>query len=141
MIQFIVGPKGSGKTRRVIEMANRATTETKGNIVFIDGDHRRMLELKYQVRFVNVNEFEIEDLNVLYGFLCGIIAGDYDVEQIYIDGILEALTGDINNIKSFVDNINKLSDKFNVNFIITLSGSSESLPVFLREYVQGECIA
>ena len=119
MIQFIVGPKGSGKTRRVIEMANRATTETKGNIVFIDGDHRRMLELKYQVRFVNVNEFEIEDLNVLYGFLCGIIAGDYDVEQIYIDGILEALTGDINNIKSFVDNINKLSDKFNVNFIIT----------------------
>ncbi|MGI6189133.1 MAG: hypothetical protein GX041_03210 [Clostridiales bacterium] len=141
MIQFIVGPKGSGKTRRVIEMANRATTETKGNIVFIDGDHRRMLELKYQVRFVNVNEFEIEDLNVLYGFLCGIIAGDYDVEQIYIDGILEALTGDINNIKSFVDNINKLSDKFNVNFIITLSGSSESLPVFLREYVQDECIA
>ena len=100
-----------------------------------------MLELKYQVRFVNVNEFEIEDLNVLYGFLCGIIAGDYDVEQIYIDGILEALTGDINNIKSFVDNINKLSDKFNVNFIITLSGSSESLPVFLREYVQDECIA
>lgn len=141
MIQFIVGPKGSGKTRRVIEMANRATTETKGNIVFIDGDHRRMLELKYQVRFVNVNEFEIEDLNVLYGFLCGIIAGDYDVEQIYIDGILEALTGDINNIKSFVDNMNKLSDKFNVNFIITLSGSSESLPVFLREYVQDECIA
>lgn len=141
MIQFIVGPKGSGKTRRVIEMANRATTETKGNIVFIDGDHRRMLELKYQVRFVNVNEFEIEDLNVLYGFLCGIIAGDYDVEQIYIDGILEALTGDINNIKSFVDNISKLSDKFNVNFIITLSGSSESLPVFLREYVQDECIA
>ena len=141
MIQFIVGPKGSGKTRRVIEMANRATTETKGNIVFIDGDHRRMLELKYQVRFVNVNEFEIEDLNVLYGFLCGIIAGDYDVEQIYIDGILEALTGDINNIKSFVDNINKLSDKFNVNFIITLSGSSESLPDFLREYVQEEYIA
>ena len=141
MIQFIVGPKGSGKTRRVIEMANRATTETKGNIVFIDGDHRRMLELNYQVRFVNVNEFEIEDLNVLYGFLCGIIAGDYDVEQIYIDGILEALTGDINNIKSFVDNMNKLSDKFNVNFIITLSGSSESLPVFLREYVQDECIA
>ena len=75
--------------------------------------------MKYQVRFVNANEFEIEDLDMLYGFLCGIIAGDYDVEQIYIDGILEKLVGDIKNIESFIDNINKLSEKFNVNFIIT----------------------
>ncbi|NLO82834.1 MAG: hypothetical protein GX094_07240 [Clostridiales bacterium] len=141
MIHFIVGPRGSGKTRRVIEMANRATQETKGNIVFIDGDHLRTRELKYQVRFVNINEFEIEDLDMLYGFLCGIIAGDYDVEQIYIDGILEALAGDVNKVESFVGNIRKLSDRFNVNFIVTLSGSPESLPVFLKEYVLDECIA
>lgn len=141
MIQFIVGPKGSGKTKRVIEMANRATEETKGNVVFIDGDHRRMMELKYQVRFINAKEFELRDLNVFYGFLCGIIAGDYDIEHIYIDGILEALGGDVRSIETFVADVKKLSDKFNVRFVITMSGTPESVPVFLKEYVAEECIA
>lgn len=141
MIQFIVGPRGSGKTQRIVEMANRATKETMGSVVFINGDHRRMMGLKYQIRFINANEFQIKDLNVFYGFLCGIIAGDYDIEHIYMDGVLERLSRDVDSIEKFVADVKKLSDKYNIQFVITMSGNPESVPVFLKEYVAEECIA
>jgi len=142
MIHFIIGPKGSGKTKKVIEMANRAIEETKGNVVFIDGDYRKITGLKYRVRFINAREFDLKDLSVLYGFLCGIIARDYDIEHVYIDGIIEDLGGDVKSIEDFVMNVKKLSDKFNIQFVITMSGTPESVPVFLKEYMlEEECIA
>lgn len=135
MIKFIIGPKGTGKTRTMVEMANRALEDSKGEIVFINGDNRHMIELNYRIRFINAKEFGIKQLNVFYGFLSGIIARNYDTDQIYIDGLLDIINGDLQEIERFIFDVKKLSDKFDIHFIITLNGNPDSVPAFLKEYI------
>lgn len=135
MIKVIVGKKGTGKTKRVIEMANKSIESTVGNIVFIGGNSRRMMELSHKVRFINAQEFELSDFKVFYGFLSGVIAGDYDIAQIYIDGVLDIINDKLGSIENFLFYIKKLSDRFKIKFIITLSGDPETMPIFLKEYI------
>lgn len=135
MIKTIIGQKGTGKTRRLVDMANAALKESKGEIVFVNGDNRRMIDLKHQIRFINVKEYGIADLNVFYGFLAGMISRDYDTEYIYIDGLLDIIKGDLNEIEQFMFLVKRLSDKFKINFIITMNGNPDSVPAFLEEYI------
>jgi len=135
MIKFIIGPKGTGKTRTMVELANKALEDCKGEIVFVNGDNRHMIELNHQIRYVNTREFGIKKLNVFYGFLSGMIARNYDTDQIYIDGLLDISSGDLEEIKRFLFDVKKLSDKFNIRFVITMNGNPESVPAFLQEYI------
>lgn len=135
MIKVIIGQKGTGKTRAMVEMANKALHESKGEIVFINGDNRHMVDLKHQIRFVNAKEFGIKELNVFYGFLSGIVASNYDTDQIYIDGLLDIISGDLRTIERFMFDIKRLSDKFDIHFIITMNGNPDSVPDFLSEFI------
>ena len=96
MIQILAGEKGEGKTKRLIEMANDAGKSSKGHVVFIDDDNRHMYDLHYNIRFVKTN-FVMNDQKIFFGFICGILSQDNDIEQIYIDGlhnIVKGLTND-----------------------------------------------
>jgi archaellum biogenesis ATPase FlaH len=135
MIKFIIGPKGTGKTRTMVDLANSALEDSKGEIVFINGDNRHMIELNHQIRFVNAKEFGVKQLNIFYGFLSGIIARNYDTDQIYIDGLLDIINGDLQEIERFIFDVKRLSDKFDIHFIITLNGNPDSVPAFLKEYI------
>jgi len=135
MIKFIIGPKGTGKTRTLVEMANKSLKECKGEIVFINGENRHMIELNHRIRFINAREFGIRELNVFYGFLAGIIARNYDTDQIYIDGLLDIIGKDKKEIERFIFDVKKLSDKFDIRFIITMNGNPDSVPAFLKEYI------
>lgn len=135
MIKFIIGPKGSGKTRKVLALANRALEDCKGEIVFINGSDRQMFELDYQIRCVNTREFGIKKLDVVYGFISGLIARNYDTDQIYIDGLFDIGNGNLEDMKRFLRDIKQLSDKFNIKFYITLNGNPDSVPDFLQEYI------
>ncbi len=135
MIKFIIGPKGTGKTKTLVEMANKSLKECKGEIVFINGENRHMIELNHRVRFINAKEFGIRELNVFYGFLAGIIARNYDTDQIYIDGLLDIIGKDKSEIERFIFDVKKLSDKFDIRFIITMNGNPDSVPAFLKEYI------
>ncbi len=135
MIKIIIGQKGTGKTKALIDMANTALRDTKGEIVFIDGDNRRMMELNHAIRFVNAKEFEVNDLKVFYGFLSGIIAENYDIDHIYVDGLLDIVQERLESVEQFMFDIKKLSDKFDIRFIITMNGDPDSVPAFLKEYI------
>ncbi len=135
MIKFIIGPKGTGKTKTLVEMANKSLKECKGEIVFINGENRHMIELNHRIRFINAREFGIRELNVFYGFLAGIIARNYDTDQIYIDGLLDIIGKDKKEIERFIFDVKKLSDKFDIRFIITMNGNPDSVPAFLKEYI------
>ena len=93
-----------------------------------------MLDLNYQIRYVNTREFDIKKLNEFYGFLSGLIARNYDTDQIYIDNLLDIGKGDLEDMKRFLFEV-KLSDKFNVKFFITMNGNPDSVPAFLQEYI------
>ena len=94
-----------------------------------------MIDLNHRIRYVNTKEFGIEKMNEFYGFLSGMIARNYDTDQIYIDNLLEVGRGDSDELKQFLFDIKKLSDKFNIRFIITLNGNPDSAPAFLQEYI------
>lgn len=91
MIKLLCGTKGSGKTKRLIDMANSEMKSGNGNIAFIDVDDNHIFSLDYSVRLINAMEFNINNIESFYGFLCGIIGMNYDVEKIYVDGIYLSL--------------------------------------------------
>ena len=88
MIQVFCARRGSGKTKRLIDLANTQVAEAKGDSVYIDDDSRPMLQLSRGIRFVDTNEYYVGDCQSFYGMLCGIISSNYDIENIYIDGYL-----------------------------------------------------
>ncbi|MTI47019.1 twitching motility protein PilT [Sporosalibacterium faouarense] len=132
MIKFVSGPKGSGKTKRLIEMANSDSKQSKGDIVFVDVDNSHMLNLNHKVRYINAMEYNIDSIDTFRGFLCGIIAEDYDIEKIYIDGFFKML--DV-NIEEFKDLIQKKIDKFNIAFVIGVDSDKVKIPDELKSLI------
>src|SRR5699024_8206970 len=84
VIQISFGKKGSGKTKRILDMANASVNEAKGNVLFVDDDRRYTLSLKPQVRFIDASEYAVKGVEPFYGFLAGILAGNYDISVVYI---------------------------------------------------------
>lgn len=135
MIQILAGEKGEGKTKRLLEMANEAAKTSKGDVVFIDDDNRHMYDLKPNIRFVKTN-FVMKDQKILFGFICGILSQNNDIEQIYIDGlhnIVENLTNE--DIAEFTAELGKLSAENSVDFVFIISSKVDTLPEGIKRYV------
>ena len=136
MIQILIGEKGEGKTKRLIDMSNEAGKLSDGHIVFIDDDNRHMYDLHYNIRFVDTTGFVMEDQRIFFGFICGILSQDGDIEKIYIDGlnnIVKYMTDD--DLFAFINELEKLSEKANVDFIMTISRDKETIPEALKSYL------
>ena len=136
MVQILVGEKGEGKTKRLIDMSNEAGKLSDGHIVFIDDDNRHMYDLHYNIRFVDTTGFIMEDQRIFFGFICGILSQDGDIEKIYIDGlnnIVKYMTDD--DLFAFINELEKLSAKANVDFIMTISRDKDKVPEALKSYL------
>ena len=136
MIQILIGEKGEGKPKRLIDMSNEAGKLSDGHIVFIDDDNRHMYDLHYNIRFVDTTGFVMEDQRIFFGFICGILSQDGDIEKIYIDGlnnIVKYMTDD--DLFAFINELEKLSEKANVDFVMTISRDKETVPEALKSYL------
>lgn len=89
MIKLIVGAKGSGKTKTMIDMINNATKTTSGNIVVIEKSMKLTTEINHAARLLDADEYDINGADMLYGFVAGVLAGNYDITELFIDGILK----------------------------------------------------
>jgi len=135
MIQIIAGQKGEGKTKRLIEMANNSGKTASGHIVFIDDDNRHMYDLHYNIRFVKVG-YQMDDQKVLFGFICGIMSQDSDIEHVYIDGLHNIVKGlDSEQLEAFLERIENLSVKENVDFTMIISTDADTLPSAVQKYI------
>ena len=134
MVQLICGKKGSGKTKKIIAMANDFAEKTEGSTVFVHVNNSYMFDLKYQIRFVNTSEMGIAGADMLHGFLCGIMASNYDISHIMVDGFLK-IVGDekLEELEGFFANLNALCDKYKIDLIISVSADEDVLPAFMRE--------
>ena len=135
MIQVIAGKKGSGKTKRIIDMTNKASQESHHDIVFIDDDNRYMFDLRHEVRFINAGEYHMENEHMLVGFLCGTVAQNFDVGVIFIDAFKKLIKTDLANTSPFFDRLNELSQKHSVDFVLSISEDPDALPDFIKPYV------
>lgn len=133
MIQVFMTKRGTGKSKHMISHANEAAMDSKGNVVFIDDDMRPMHELDRKVRFISTENYEIDQFCALYGFVCGILAQDYDVDQIYIDGMMAKINQEGEEAEKNFEKLSKLSDDQKVTIYFALN-DTEEVPDYLRKY-------
>ena len=134
MIQLIVGHKGSGKTKTMIGMINEAINNAKGNIVCIEKKMKLTYDIKHSVRLIDVDEYAIAGYEMFYGFVAGVLAGNYDIEEVYIDGALKIGEGDIDGLSVLLERFKNLSNG-SVKFIVTVSADMEELPDGIKKYL------
>ena len=138
MIQVILGKKGSGKTKRLIDLANDALKQEHGDIVFVDDDKRYMYDLRHEIRFVDASEFalgEHRSVDWFIGLLGGMLSINFDISVIYVDAFMR-LTGvrDQGEFEPLFERLERLSKQHGANFVISISGDPEDLPRFLANY-------
>ena len=131
MIHVIYGKKGSGKSKRLLDMANAEVEKATGNIVYLDDNNRCMYDLKHEIRFINTSDYSIDNTDKLYGFVCGILSRDFDISSVYIDG-LKKIVGKEENLEKLIKKLDKVFD--GINAYIVISGS-EDAPEYLKKYV------
>ncbi|MEG1676173.1 MAG: twitching motility protein PilT [Clostridia bacterium] len=135
MIQVIAGKKGSGKTKRIIDMANKATQESTHDIVFIDDDNRYMFDLRHEVRFINAGEYDLVNDQMFMGFLYGAVAQNFDVGLIFIDAFKKLIKAELESTEWLFTRLEAVSEKHSVDFVISVSADPAELPAFIQKYV------
>lgn len=133
MLKIIYGRRGSGKTKKMIDRANSDIKNIKGDLIFIDKDNHCMLDLHHDIRYINAQEYGNLTQEYFLGFVCGVMASDYDIEKIYIDGIAGLFN--IKSLEKTVDEMSSLANKYNVNVIMSISGSKKEIPSFIEKYI------
>ena len=140
MIQLITGNKGTGKTKAIIDIANDHVDTAKGDIVFLTDTDRYMYSLRYQIRAINTSDLKRgtepnvrEDM--LVGYIYGVLAGNHDIESMYIDGAHRMLGKDVSEMEHFFLDLEEIAEKTDTRFILTVSQEDEELPEFLKKYL------
>ena len=135
MVKVICGPKGSGKTKRIIDAANEAVAVAKGNLIFITDTKRYMYDLKREIRFIDTSDYSIAGEDALCGFIKGVIAGGYDNEYVYVDGIARIAGKAIKDLAQFFYMRDKIAPMRDLKLYITCSCAEEDLPDFAKKYL------
>lgn len=136
MVELLIGKKGTGKTKVLIEHVNAAAAVANGNVVFIsDNTGRSMYDIKSSVRMYDTSEFEIKSWDEFLGFICGIISGNFDITNIFIDGILKIVRNSMDGFEKFLNDIEEIGAKFNVSFNISVSIDVNEAPEYIKKYV------
>ena len=129
MVQLIVGKKGKGKTKQLLDKVNGAIKVAEGNIVYLDKSSKHMYELNNKVRLINVMDYPIDNCDEFLGFLCGIVSQDHDLEEMYLDSFLTiAFTETDDEIQHAIEKLDIISEKYNVKFILSVSRDESRLP-------------
>lgn len=134
MITLIYGEKGTGKTKRIIDSANSSAQVAKGIVVYIDKDSNRIHDLDKEIRLVDAKSYGVNEQHGLLAFIKGMLAANFDIEKIYIDGLGKILNCEISGMEVAYKGIEKIADDFNVQFVMTASCKKEDLPPFAAKY-------
>ena len=137
MIRIIYGKKGSGKTKKIIDAANEAVKSSTGELVFIDDDNRYMYDLRHEIRFVNATEYDVSSPDTFMGFICGILAGNYDMKQLFIDGFLRLVKSEMADLEPFFVKLEDITHRHGVDVVISASAKDDTVPEFLKKYIVG----
>ncbi len=136
MVQLIVGKKGKGKTKQLLDKVNSEVKEISGSAVYLDKSTKHMFELNNKVRLIDVREFMVENSSEFMGFVCGIISQDRDLEKMYLDSFLtiSGLEGEP-DILPVVEKLDKISEAYHVDFVLSVSKDENELPDSLKSKI------
>ena len=134
MIDIIAGLKGHGKTKVLIQKVNDDIKLTHGTIVYLDKNNKHMYELSNQIRLIVVPEFDISNADMFIGFIAGILSQDHDLDKVYLDSFLTIAVIE-DNLEYVINRLQVLSERFDVDFVISASCEKSSIPESLQQYV------
>lgn len=135
MVQLIVGKKGKGKTKQLLDKVNSEVKVIAGSIVYLDKSTKHMYELNNKVRLIDVSRYMIENESEFLGFVCGIISQDHDLEQMYFDSFLKIAALEDKDISAVVKKLERMSDFFQVDFILSVSRDESELPESVKDKI------
>lgn len=135
MVQFIVGREGKGKTRHLLDKVNTEIKDAQGNVVYLDKSTKHMFELNNKIRLIDVPEYLVTNSDEFIGFICGILSQDHDLQKMYFDSFLKIACVEADDLENVIGKIEKISEKFHVDFVISVSRDESELPENMRKNV------
>lgn len=135
MVELIVGKKGKGKTKVLLDRVNGAIKDANGSIVYLDKSTKHMYELNNKVRLIDVSGFPIKNGDEFVGFICGIISQDHDLEQIYLDSFLTTAKLEGQDVTATLEQLQAVGEKFGITFIISISLDKEEVPASFQDKI------
>lgn len=135
MVQLIVGNKGKGKTKYLLDKVNTEVKEAAGNITYLDKSTKHMFELNNKVRLINVSDYMITSSDEFVGFICGILSQDHDLQQMYFDSFLKIACLEGKDIASVIGKLEKIGEAFGVDFILSISVDENELPEEMKSKI------
>lgn len=135
MVRVIMGKKGSGKTKQMIDLINSAVQTEHGNVVCIEKGEKLTFDIHYQIRLVEASDYDIASYAVLKGFVSGLYAGNYDITHVFIDSLTKIAGGDCNlDTENFLDWLNRFSEKNGIKFTVTISDDASLASEGIKKY-------
>ena len=135
MVKLIIGTKGTGKTKTLIEMVNAATQSSKGSVICIEKGAKLNYDVTHKARLIDTDSYAVKDAQSLFGFVAGILASNHDITEIFIDSSLKICQDDMPAFEAFVYGVDELSAKVNVEVVMTASLPVEECPEGLKKYL------
>lgn len=128
MISLILGSKGSGKTKKLLDLLNIAIESSEGNVVCVEKTSAMSHQVNYRARLVLTDDYAIEGFDAFYGFLGGLCAGDHDITDIFVDATLRIGSRDMSELAAFLKKVDELSKSTDTKFVFTISADKEAIP-------------
>ncbi len=135
MVKLIIGRKGSGKTKKIVEMANAAVSQTKGNVIFVEKGNELRFSVSSTIRLIDTAEYKISNYEEFFGFVAGIMASDYDATEIFVDGTKKIGGDDVEKFAEFAVKLAGISTEASPDIIMTVSYNAEELPESVKDFV------
>ena len=135
MVELIVGKKGKGKTKVLLDRVNNAVKEANGSIVYLDKSTKHMYELNNKVRLIDVSSYPLKNADEFVGFICGIISQDHDLEQIYLDSFHKVSKLEDADVTDTLGQLDKISEKYGISVVVSISLDKEELPDALQDKI------
>lgn len=135
MVQLIVGKKGKGKTKQLLDKVNSEVQSVSGNIVYLDKSTKHMYELNNKIRLIDVSSYLVTNPDEFLGFVCGIVSQDHDLQQMYFDSFLKIACAEETDIESIIKKLDEIGEKFGIDFVLSVSRDEAELPASLKEKI------
>lgn len=140
MVSMLVGKRGTGKTKKLIEMVKGAAERSKGNVVCIEKGDSMRFDLNYHIRLIDIEEYRISGAGRYYGFIAGLLAGNYDITDVFCDATFKILSGkgepDYEQLAKFIEDLNALTGAQQVNIVLSVSAVPSELPERIHKFIQ-----
>lgn len=128
MLELVLGAKGKGKTKTLVERANNESKLTSGSVIYIDSNNKHMYELSNVIRLICLNEYDIHSKEAFVGFIQGLISSNYSISHIFLDNFMSLSSTDVSDLEDILTTMDKISEKYEIDFIISTGAEEADIP-------------